>query len=126
MTAVTLKMIPRMTACSQFMPAMLPPKKMHEDHARAGRDHNRAAKTFPRFAGADARNHFVPADERADGIGAHVAELRDENEIKQEIFARRTPCREKIDFLDEIQQPRHIHQTEQRRGDGGDARRVGF
>jgi hypothetical protein len=31
-----------------------------------------------------------------------------------------------IDFLDEVQQPRHIHQSEQRRGNRQDSRGVGF
>ena len=97
---------------------------MDKSQARAGRDDNRAAETFPRFAGADARDHFVFADERADDIGAHVAELRQQDEIEQEVFA--LDAGKKIDFLDEVQQPRHIHQAQQRHGDGRQAVRTYF
>ena len=35
-------------------------------------------KSFPRFAGADARDHFVFADQRTDRIRAGIAELGDQ------------------------------------------------
>ena len=92
---------------------------MRECHARRRRNQNRAAETLPRFAGADARDHLVPADERADGIRAGVAEFRHDNEIKDVKFA--VHAGEEIDFLDEVQQPRDIHQAEQRRRNGGNA-----
>jgi len=52
------------------MPAMWAAQKMHKHQARAGGNQNRAEETFPRFAGADARDHLVPANERADDIRA--------------------------------------------------------
>ena len=97
---------------------------MDEHQARAGRDGDGTAEAFPGLAGADARDHLVPADERADGVGAHVAELRDEDEVEQEEFALHAG--KEIDLLDEVQQPRHIHEAEQRGGDGGQAGLVVF
>ncbi len=99
-------------------------EKMHKDEAGNRRNKNRAAKTFPRFSGTDARNHFVPADERADRIRAGVAEFCHQNKIEQKKFT--FDAGEKIDFLDEVQQPRYIHQAKKRRGDGRDSSRVGF
>ena len=51
-----------------------------------------------------------------------VAELRDEDEIEEVVPA--FDMREEIDFLNEVQQPRHVHQPEKRRRNGQDARRV--
>ena len=101
-------------------------EEMDEHEARNRRKNNCAAKAFPRFAGADARDHFVFADQRTDGISAHVAEFCDEDEIEDEIFSIAVESGEKIYFLDEVQQPRHIHQTKQRHGDCCDSGRVGF
>ena len=118
-TAATLRITPRMIACSQFIPAILSSEEMREDEAGQGRNHDRAAETFPRFARADARNHFVFADQRADGIGARVAEFGDQNEIEQVVMA--IDAGKEIDFLDEIQQPGDIHQAKQRGGNGENA-----
>src|SRR5439155_1695535 len=87
--------------------------ELKKDHTRERRDNNRPSKPLPRFARADARNHFVLPDQGAYGISACVAELGDEHEVKEIIMA--IHARKEIDLLNEIQQPRHIHQAEQRR-----------
>src|SRR5213082_1864672 len=59
------------------------------------------------------------ADEGADDIGPAVAELGDENEVEDVEGA--ADAGEKIYFLNEVQQPGHVHQTEERGRDGQDA-----
>ena len=99
-------------------------------HACAGGDHYRTTKAFPGFAGTDPGNHFVAPDERAHYIRSHIAELGNENKVEQEKLARirRTARRkrEKADLLNKVQQPGHIHQAKQRRGNGGKPGRILF
>ena len=96
--------------------------KMGEHQADPGGHHDRSAKSLPGFAGTDARNHLVLPDERPDAVGAHVAELRHDDEVEHVEMSglRGAEQRERKerDFLHEVQQPRHVHQAEQCRGDG--------
>jgi len=61
----------------------------------------------------------VLTDQRADGVGAGIAEFRDEHKVKQVVMAIYPG--EEVDFLNEIQKPGDIHQTEERRGYGENA-----
>src|SRR6266478_365754 len=81
-----------------------------ENNARSGGDGQSAGKSLPGLAGTDAGDHFVFADEGADGVGATVAELGDEDEIKH--VERAVHIREKVYFLNEVQQPGDVHQPE--------------
>ena len=82
------------------MPAILAPKKCTNTRLAAVETTIAPPKAFPRFAGADARNHLVPADERADGIGAGVAEFRHEDEIEHgNISAVPTPGKKLIFWM---------------------------
>ena len=95
---------------------------MGEQHAGQRGHGHRAGKSLPGLARADARNHFVPADQRADGIGSRVAELGDEDEVEHIVSA--VGLREEIDLLNEVQEPGNIHQPKECSGDSKDARGV--
>src|SRR2546422_1742209 len=95
----------------QVHAAHLVSEEVNEEDAGESRNQYCAAKTFPGFSGTDAGNHFVAANQRADRIGPGVAEFGDENEVKEVIMA--IDSGEEIDFLDEIQEPGHIHEAEQ-------------
>jgi hypothetical protein len=128
-TAQTLRTTPRMTACGHFMPNILSPTKCVK--ARLASVENKIAPPNPShvFAGADAGDHLVFADQRANRVSAGVAELRHKNEVEHVEFSRAfMACRkyEELDFLHEVQQPGHIHEAEQRRRDGENSRRVAF
>ena len=69
------------------MPGILSPRKCTNTRLAAVETTIAPPKPFPRFAGADARNHFVFADQRADGISARVAELGHEDEIEDVEFS---------------------------------------
>ena len=104
-TAAALRMTPKNDRMHHRHAVAVRAAELQKHNAGQRRNHNRAAKTFPRFAGADARDHFVFADQRPDRISAAIAELRHENEIQDVVM----PCRtagEEIDLLDEVQQPR--------------------
>src|SRR5579871_6695573 len=93
-------------------------KEMCEDNAGERRYSNRSSKSFPRFAGADARDHLVFADERTDSVSAGIAEFGNQDEIDHVIFSvaghgRRK--RKEIYLLNEVQQPGYIHETEKSR-----------
>ena len=83
---------------------------------RAGQrgNRNRACKPFPGFSGADTGDHFVSANQRADGIRAGVAEFRDEDEVEHVELSAVLDTGEKVDLLNEVQKPRHVHQPEKR------------
>lgn len=100
--------------------------EMGEGHADAGGDDDGAAEAFPGFAGADARDHFVFADEGAGDVSAEVAEFGDENKIENVVGAVPLEVREVVYFLDEVEQVRDIHQAEQCGGNGDEARGAGF
>jgi len=53
----------------------------------------------------------VFAEEGAGDVGPEVAEFGDENEMKDVELPGVTNVRIKIDFLDEVEEPRDIHQT---------------
>src|ERR1043165_954259 len=97
-------------------------EEVNEDQAGQRRDHDSAGEAFPSLPRADARNHLVPSNQRTDGVSAGVAEFRDEHEIKQVVMALHPG--EEIDLLDKIQQPRDVHQAEQRRGNRQNSSRV--
>src|SRR5215472_13474550 len=79
---------------------------------------HRAAEPFPGFTRTDAWDHFVTPNEGTDRVCAAVAGLGDQYEIEQIIMA--LDVRKKVDLLDEIQQPGHIHQAKQGRGNSQD------
>src|SRR5579862_7429490 len=101
------------------MPAIRLPKKWTKTRLAAVASTIAPAKPSG-FAGTDAWNQLVPADERPDRIRAGIAELCHQDEVEQEVPALHIG--EKIDFLDEVQEPRHVHQAEERRRDGDQAR----
>ena len=96
--------------------------EMGEQQAGQGGNCHRAGKSLPGLARTDARNHFVFAQQRADGVSARVTELCDQDEIEDIVSA--VGLRKEIDLLNEVQQPGDIHQSEERRRDGQNARRV--
>ncbi len=75
----------------------------------------------------DPRDHLMPANQRPHHVCARVAELGDQDEIKDVKLAVPLQAGEKVDLLDEIEQPWHIHQPHQRHRDGCNprARRCG-
>src|SRR5436190_15155889 len=99
-------------------------EKMDKEQAGEGRYCDRAAETFPGFAGTDARYHFMADNQRTERIRTGVTELGDENEIEQIVMA--INVREEIDFLDKVEQPRDIHETEQSRRNRQDASSIAF
>ena len=105
-------------------PGHLAAEEMGECQTRSGREYDRARKSLPCLARADSRNHFMPANERADHISAGIADLCHENEVKHIEFPVGLDARKEIDLLNEVQQPRHIHQSEQGCGYGKDSSRV--
>src|SRR5438093_9282158 len=68
----------------------------------------------------------MPANERAHGVRARIAELRYDNKVEDIELSHLADAREEIDFLHEVQQPRDVHETEQRRRNGQQARRAAF
>jgi len=76
------------------------------------RRENRAAKSFPGFAGTDSWNHFVLTNERADRVCATVADFRDEDKVQQVVLSLDS-FRKEIDFLNEVQQPWDVHQSKE-------------
>ena len=66
----------------------------------------------------------MSADERADRVRAGIAELRDEDEVEHIEPAAVLDTGEKVDLLDEIQKPRHVHQPEKRGRNRENARGV--
>jgi hypothetical protein len=60
----------------------------------------------------------VLSDQRANGVRAGVAELCDEHKVKQVVMA--FYVREEVYFLNEVQEPWDIHETEKRGRDGED------
>ncbi len=99
-------------------------QKLHEHKAGNRRTQDRSPEAFPGLARADARDHLVPSDQRSDGISAAVAEFGDQHEVKQVVTPREAGIKEEIDLLNEVQQPGHIHQPEERRRNGQHARGV--
>ena len=97
------------------------PRQMREQEARSRGDDDRSAEAFPRFAGADAWNHLVLADERPHRIRAGVAELCHEDKVEDVELSVIPQPGKKINLLHEVEQPRHIHQPEERRRNGEDA-----
>src|SRR4051812_42235506 len=61
-------------------------QKMGEDEAGERRDDDCASEAFPGFAGADAGNHFMLTNQRADCVRAGIAEFGDEHEVKQVVM----------------------------------------
>ncbi|MPN11016.1 hypothetical protein SDC9_158314 [bioreactor metagenome] len=98
------------------------PEELHENDTAQSGDHNCAPKAFPRFAGANARNHLMTANERSHRVGPHIAELGDQDEIEQVKLA--LDAREKIDLLHEIEQVWDVHQPEQRARNRQDSGRI--
>ncbi len=89
----------------------VPCGKIIETDTPSQRKKNGTAQPLPGFAGTDARDDFVFADKGADQVGAHVAELGHEDEIKDIENPRDTG--EKIDFLDKIEKPGDVHQAQE-------------
>ena len=80
-----------------------------EKRTRHG-ERNPANCAFPCFLRADARNQFVAAHAGADEIGAHVGELRRDDEQHDEVAA---VGRGEVDARDEVAQPGDVDETEQ-------------
>src|SRR5882724_11975356 len=95
---------------------------MNKKKTGQSREQDGSAETLPRFSRADPRNHFMTPDQRTDGIRASIAELRNQDEIKQVVMA--VHAWKEVNFLNEIEQPGDVHQAEQRRGDSEDTRRI--
>src|SRR5207302_11439484 len=78
----------------------------------------RAEKTLPRFFRRDVRDERVSADEAAGDIRAHVAELRNHDQIEHIKMPGHVPggvARKNIDdFRDEIEKPEHVEKSEGR------------
>src|SRR5215475_9194418 len=88
-----------------------------KSEAAKQREHNRAKKTFPRFLPADVRHHQMPPNHASCQIRAHVRELGDCDQIQDielacEMAVARTRS-EINNFGDEIEEPKHVEQTEQ-------------
>src|SRR5437870_8231157 len=83
---------------------------------RQQRKSHRAKKSFPCFLWTDVWNQRVPPNNAAGKIGAHVAELRDRDQIKAvKLPHDRTCLRSRYDiknFGHEIEKPQDIEKSE--------------
>src|SRR2546428_12621879 len=92
--------------------------ELEQDQAAKERKPERTKEAFPGFFRADVRDHLVAADRAAGQIRAHVAELRHRDQIQDiKLSGYRTGARARREiknFRREIEQPKHVKQTEER------------
>src|ERR1700682_3475820 len=96
----------------------MPRHQFPQTPARQQRKSQRAEKAFPGFLRADVRDHLVATDQATGQIRAHIAELRDRDEIQNVKLSRdrtrRGPWNHVDDFGDEIVEPENVKQPEDR------------
>ena len=92
--------------------------QLEQDETAQKSKGERAEKSFPRLLCANLRHHQMPANRAASQIRAHVAELRDRNQIETIKLPRYNSAarsrREIENFGGKIEKPEHVKQSEQR------------
>src|SRR5436190_23434326 len=90
------------------------------EHAPAGekREGERSEKTFPGFLRADVRNELMTPNQAAGQIRAHIAELRDGDQIEDIKLARHSAGRgarhHVNDLGNKVVKPKDVEQSKDR------------